>query len=328
MTYNNPSHAKGNAAVKSLLRWKCDLLRLRPNNPMNNTMHRPAILAALCSFCMPILAADSSSDGKDQYTLFNPTPADSLRPLSSDRIGGAGNPFTVDAGHVQIESDLVNWYTYIQRGTFPNGTTYDYYEQELSWSPTIKLGLCNSADFEVSPSYVDHSWHQTGLAAPILAPYTTSYSHQYFSDTDVGFKINFWGNDGGLTALGISPYVGIPSRRGDIEGGASVPFAVRLPMHFAVKYSLGVEAIDTGGHVIHGELVNDLGISKTFARKFTAFWSLEVLAKSQSSTGWWGYTGFGAAYKFTPNFECYAAIRWGLGQAYDLNPSCGITWRY
>jgi hypothetical protein len=295
---------------------------------MNNAMRSRTILAVLCVSSASILADDWSPDGKEQYTLFNPTPADLLRPLSSDRIGGASNPFTVDAGHVQIESDLVNWYIYTHRGTFPDGTTYDYYQQELSWTPTIKLGLCNCADFEVSPSYIDYSWHQTGLNASIPAPYTSSYSHQYFGDTDVGFKINLWGNDGGLTALAISPYIGIPARRGDVVGGASAPFAVRLPMQFTVKYSLGVHAIDTGGHVIHGELINDLGISRTFARKLTAFWSLEVLATSQSSTGWWGYTGFGAAYKFTPNFECYAAIRWGLGQAYDLNPNCGITWRY
>jgi hypothetical protein len=294
---------------------------------IDNATRALAILAALCLSCGSVLAADSTSDDKCQYTLLNPTPADLLRPLSSDRIGGASNPFTVDAGHIQIESDLVNWYTYVHQGTFPNGSTYDYYQQELSWTPTIKLGLCNSADFEVSPSYIDYSWHQTGLSAPIPTPYTFSYSRQYFGDTDVGFKINLWGNDGGLTALAISPYTGIPARRGDVVGGADVPFAVRLPMHFTVKYSLGVDAIDSG-HTIHGELVNSLGISRTFARKIAAFWSLEVLATSRSSEGWWGYTGFGAAYKFTSNFECYAAIRWGLGQAYDLNPNCGITWRY
>jgi hypothetical protein len=276
-----------------------------------------------------ILAADSSLDGKDQYTLFNPTPADLLRPMSSDKVGGASNPFTVDAGHVQIESDLANWYIYTQRGTFADGATYDYYEQELSWSPTVKLGLCNFADFEVSPSYIDHSWHQTGLSAPpIPTPYTTSYSHQYFGDTDVGFKINLWGNDGGMTALAISPYIGIPARRGEVVGGADVPFAVRLPMHFNIKYALGVHAIETGGQTIHGELVNSLGLSRTFARKLTAFWDLEILATSQSSQQWWGYTGFGAGYKFTSNFEFYAAIRWGIGHAYDLNPNCGITWRY
>jgi hypothetical protein len=308
------------------------VLKIRRNNLMKQPMRIPTILAAFCLSSASILAADSSLDGKDQYTLFNPTPADLLRPMSSDKVGGVSNPYTVDAGHFQIESDLVDWFIYTKRGTFSDGTTFDYYQQELSWSPTLKLGLCNSVDFEVAPSYIDYSWHQTGQTGPYYylgpTPYTSSYSHQYFGDTDVGFKINLWGNDGGLTALAISPYVGIPARRGDLEGGADVPFAVRLPMHFKLKYALGVHAIDTGGHTIHGELINSLGLSRTFARKLTAFWDLEVLATSQSAHEWWGLTGFGAGYKFTPNFEIYAAIRWGIGQAYDLNPNCGITWRY
>jgi hypothetical protein len=159
-------------------------------------------------------------------------------------------------------------------------------------------------------------------------PYTISHSHQYFTDTDVGFKINLWGNDGGLTALGIAPFIAIPSDHGIVTGGADIPFAVRLPMDFMAKYSLGLYAIDTGRRTIHGEIAGRLTLEKTFAGKLTAFWNLNLLATSQSGQGGWGYTGFGAGYDITSSLQFYAAIRWGMGQAYDLDPYCGITWRY
>jgi hypothetical protein len=114
-----------------------------------------------------------------------------------------------------------------------------------------------------------------------------------------------------------------------VTGGADIPFAVRLPLDIQLKYSLGIYAIDTGHRTIHGEFANRLTIEKTFTGNFTPFWNLNGLVTTQDSHGWWGYTGFGAGYNFTPSLQFYAAIRFGIGpDAYDYDPYCGITWRY
>ncbi len=46
---------------------------------------------------------------KRQYTLFNPTPIDQMRPLSADRPDGTESPYTVDAGHFQLEVSLFDF---------------------------------------------------------------------------------------------------------------------------------------------------------------------------------------------------------------------------
>ena len=49
-----------------------------------------------------------SSADKSVFNLFNPVPKDLMRELAADRPDKTDCPFTVDAGHFQIEMDFVN----------------------------------------------------------------------------------------------------------------------------------------------------------------------------------------------------------------------------
>src|SRR5213592_1877389 len=51
------------------------------------------------------------SKNKGHYTIFNPVPGDLLRELTPDRPDKTESPYTVDAGHFQLEMDVLN-YTY------------------------------------------------------------------------------------------------------------------------------------------------------------------------------------------------------------------------
>ena len=51
----------------------------------------------------------ASSPHKSGYSLFHPTPVSEMREMSTDRPDQTESPFTVDAGHLQIEMDLINW---------------------------------------------------------------------------------------------------------------------------------------------------------------------------------------------------------------------------
>ena len=46
---------------------------------------------------------------KNQYWLLNPVPPDQMRSFSTDRPTKSNVPYTVDAGHFQYETDLVNF---------------------------------------------------------------------------------------------------------------------------------------------------------------------------------------------------------------------------
>ena len=74
------------------------------------------------------------------FSWGKPVPRDRLRELQPNRSGVTESPFTVDAGHVQVEMDLVRLVN--------NGTGYR--ERELKVAHTnFKLGLNRRTDVQL-----------------------------------------------------------------------------------------------------------------------------------------------------------------------------------
>src|SRR5579871_6723740 len=82
---------------------------------------------------------------KSGYNLFNPTPQQYMRELSADRPDKTDCPFTVDAGHFQLEIDYGN-FTYDAPGP-ENGNlkTKDYQIAPMN----VKVGVLNNMDFQL-----------------------------------------------------------------------------------------------------------------------------------------------------------------------------------
>src|SRR5205807_425866 len=84
-----------------------------PPSPFGVSL-QPGLLAAAALFYSeagPIWGADydqNPSADKSSYHLFRPTPPSLMRELSADRPDKTDCPFTVDAGHFQVEMDLAN----------------------------------------------------------------------------------------------------------------------------------------------------------------------------------------------------------------------------
>src|SRR3954447_8978655 len=138
--------------------------------------------------------AEASGD-KSGYTLFNPTPRSAMREMQTDRPDVTESPFTVDAGHVQIETSFFEYAS--DAGT-----------EEWDVLPTnIKVGVLNNVDvqFVLSP-YQDIS--------PDKGPHAAG-----FGDAQLRVKINLWGDDGGNTALALMPYVQFPTGEKDLTVG-------------------------------------------------------------------------------------------------------------
>src|SRR2546425_13312567 len=158
---------------------------------------------------------------KSVFNLFNPTPAEYLRALDTDGPGSTESPYTVDAGHFQIEMTLVSYTS--DRESF-NGVMQRF--EAWAIAPMhLKIGLLNRLDAQL-----------------LLEPYTVLYeledgsrtTRRGFGDTTLRLKYNFWGNDGGRTALAMTPYVKLPTSQEGIgnrgvEGGLVLPLAVGLP---------------------------------------------------------------------------------------------------
>src|SRR2546427_10202185 len=87
----------------------------------------------------------SASPDKGKYNLFNPTPRELMREMNTDRPDKTESPFTVDAGHFQIEADILN-YTYDRY----NPARTDTRAETVSIAPmNLKVGLWKDADLQL-----------------------------------------------------------------------------------------------------------------------------------------------------------------------------------
>src|SRR5579862_8985048 len=103
---------------------------------------------AVFAILFPCIAHADDAD-KSGYTLFDPVPDDLMRKFAPDRPTKGFSVRTIDAGHVEIETDLVNTTT----SNSPGGVTHSI--QGLD--PTVKLGLTNWMDVEVQFNGLQYS---------------------------------------------------------------------------------------------------------------------------------------------------------------------------
>jgi hypothetical protein len=158
------------------------------------------------------------SKDKSHHTIFDPMPGDLMRELTPDRPDKTESPYTLDAGHFQLEMGVANFALNDSAGV-----------RTRAWNIAplnIKIGLLNNVDLQFV--FDDYLWVHTHDR---VARRTTTQSG--VGDFTPRLKINFWGNDGGPTALGFLPFVKFPTNsdqlgNNSVEGGALFPFAAKL----------------------------------------------------------------------------------------------------
>lgn len=200
----------------------------------------------LLSLLMPVLAQRGVAGAPPESSqhLLSPTPRAWMRELSTDRPDTTESPFTVDAGHVQVEMDAVS-------AERDEGAT------EVGVATTnLKLGLTTFADLQL-----------------ILEPYQRSGGTTGIGDLTVRTKLNVWGNDGEGTALAVMPFVSFATAtsglgRGHTEGGVIIPLGLEAPLGFDLTTMLELDVAYHDDHYgtdlivtcsVGHDLVGDLG---------------------------------------------------------------------
>jgi hypothetical protein len=243
---------------------------------------------------------------KNQYWLLNPVPPDQMRSFNTDRPTKANVPYTVDAGHFQYETDLVN-FTHQVIGSVHTDTLFVP-------NPTFKVGMTNNADLEVNVPFAGVHIFNTATAAS-----GTLWS---VGDTFVRSKINLWGNDGGDTAAAVIPYVKAPSApngigNGAVEGGLIGPLAFSLANSFTLLLVPEVDALKDGtGDGRHANLIFDINLSREVIKNVTAYVELwsdynddPVVRTTQMSFD------VAVAWVFVPNAQIDFGANFGLNSA-------------
>lgn len=302
------------------------VLALGPELKMRSSPLRFAFLLLLILPASRGARADdtASPPDKSMYSLFDPTPDDAMRTFDPERPCKIFNPFTVDAGHFQIESDIFD-YTHINFG----GAGTQIFETA---DPVIKLGLTNSIDFElVFNGYLNSATHSNQTSMLIA-------NGHGFGDTIIKTKINLVGDDGGTFAMALVPFVKVPSAapglgNGVVEGGVALPMQINLPQDFVLGLQIEYDALKNANDSLHyANLVNIVSLSHAIS-----FISKDLTASIEffSDVGTDPFTpavytfDVGLAYLIAPNVQLDAGANFGLTKASpDLNLYTGISARF
>lgn len=216
-----------------------------------------------CATALPA-PADESAAG---YSLFDPAPDDTLRPFCTDRPTKGTGPCTVDAGHLQIESDIFN-------ATFDDagGTTTDIF---VYTSPNFRLGVADNMDVELNLSpFVETQTRdrRTGRTSNVSG----------FGDMFLRLKTSLVGNGSGSFSAAFDPFLKIPTApigigNGAVEGGGVLPLAFALSDSWSMSLVPEIDVLrnadDAGRHVAG---VVALGLTRAISSQVSAsaeFWT-------------------------------------------------------
>jgi hypothetical protein len=204
-----------------------------------------ALAGAIAPWAAPALAQDAQTTAPAAATA-----DDELSAICTDRPTKSNYACTVDAGHIQYESDVIN-------GSFSHqdGVTTDTL---LVFNPTLKYGVAPGLDVEANMSpleIVRTRDASTGFQRTLAGP----------SDLYLRLKYEFLDTDHDELDAAIIPYVKAPVARpgignGSVEGGAILPINYKVNDILTVTTAPEVDAYqDTvgGGHHLNtAQLIN------------------------------------------------------------------------
>jgi hypothetical protein len=257
---------------------------------------------------------------KSGYTLFNPTPVGLMREMEALYR----NPYTVDAGHVQIE-------TYVLGYAYAHDTIEGADARIEIWRiapTTLKLGVLNHLDVELE-----------------LAPYTrvrtvdnitgTTMTQSGFGDLTPRAKYNLVGNDGGPFAAALLPFIKFPTSQDGlgnhaVEGGLGLPIGFELPYKWWLQLSPElsfVHNVERGGYGL--AFANTIYFWHSIVGQLSGYIEFSSWVSFEQTSRWIGSIDFGLTYMLTRNIQLDAGVLVGVTRAApELNPFLGVSMRF
>lgn len=279
------------------------------------------VLLAVGTFAIPAQAEAEAAPDKWKYNLFNPTPREFMRELSTDRPDQTESAYTVDAGHFQVEWDAVG--AVFDRERSGGGDV-----QTRGWgtSLNLKAGLLNNVDVQfVLEPYA--AIRQKDL------PTGNANTASGFGEFQTRVKVNLWGNDGGKTAVAVMPFIKWPLpesdlRNGETEGGVIVPWALELPAGWGLGGIVEFDFVSDGGGGRDTEYFNTIALSHDIYGELGGYVEFAALVTPESGGEWQGQVDVGFTYGLNDNMQIDFGCNFGVTDAApDFNPFVGFSWR-
>lgn len=265
-------------------------------------------------------AQETPPPDKSGYDLFNPVPDTLLRELSPDRPDKTESPYTVDAGHYQLEMDFAN-YTYNDSDGI----------RTRAWNVApfnIKAGLLNNVDLQfVFDNYL-HVRTEDNTAG-------TTITQSGIGDFTARLKINLWGDDGGKTAFALLPFVKFPTSTDNlgndaVEGGVIFPLAVKLPADFDLGLETAISLLrDDSDNDYHADFINSITLDHAIVGKLSGYLEFFSDICTEHGSGWIGTVDTGLEFLLAENIQLDCGCNFGVTRTADnFNPFAGITVRF
>lgn len=263
------------------------------------------VVVLVSAFVWP--AAGETVD-KDQFHLFDPTPTALMRPLTGDRPDTTESPFTVDAGHLQVESSFVAY------------SREDGDAESVAILPSnFRIGLLNDVELQI-----------------VVEPYVRVENGQDadgFGATQLRMKINFWGNDGGETAFAFMPFIQFPTAddglgSDEAEGGLIFPFATDLSDRLGLGLMFEIDFVyDDEEDDYDLELLHTAVLGAALTEQLGAY--LEYAGIEPTDEGdYLAFIGAGLTYALDDNTQLDVGTNVGLtDEAADFEIFSGIIFR-
>jgi Putative MetA-pathway of phenol degradation len=285
-----------------------------------------SVLAVFPAVGAPVAAQTADSTSVD-YSLFNPVPNDKLRELSTDRPGKSHSAITVDAGHIQIESDFLN-YTYDPHG-IGDVTTRAY----SIGTPILKLGVTNWMDIELGLALFN-SLHQFNKSSAGNSNWDVSASG--FGDTLLGAKINAFGNDGGDQSFAFLPFLKIPTASSGLGNGhaeftLNAPYTIALSKPWSLTLEPNVGLLRNSDNATYrGDYGFIVNLNRpVFLKELTAAVEFAVDASTESAAATKMSFDPSLQYLVSKNLQFDLGVYLGLNKATPrYNPYIGISYRF
>jgi Putative MetA-pathway of phenol degradation len=257
---------------------------------------------------------------KSQFSLFNPRPPSQMREFNADRPGVTESPYTVDAGHMQVELSFVEYTHDSEAGIQTDGYSV--------LPANLKIGLLNNLDLQlILNSYENFLIHGKG----------TSQRDDGFGDTEIRAKLNLWGNDGGNTAFCIMPFVRLPTgvdhlSDHHVEGGLDLPLTVRqLPGGFDLSTMAEFDVDHNDANDNYGiDFVHTLNLQHELgAKKLSGYLEYAGVAPIDTDQTYLAYVDTGVTYLVSKNVQLDAGINIGISRrAEDFTVFAGLSVRF
>jgi hypothetical protein len=242
--------------------------------------------------------------------------AEPVRDMITDRPDTTESPYTVPAGMFQIEA---SFFDYSRDSNDGVGASDEWIYGQINF----KMGIGTNSDLQVIVNT------HTEATESALKSSTRSSG---FGDITVRYKQNFWGNDSGITALALMPYVNIPTYTEVSDeawsGGLIVPLSITLTDRLSLGLMIQGDLVpdsDTSGYDLEWLHSATLGISLTDNLSLY----LELVGIAGQDADYQALFDTGLTFAVTENLILDAGVRIGMNRpAPDFGVFTGMSIRF